>query len=625
MFRSRFFQTGIPYLGLALLFVAAIIYAEFFLARESSAPPVIKIASSTDEDFESDSDSATHQEPPNELVASLLAKISSHELQIKALLSDPEITTLKPQERASIIAELAQALSTERDFANIQILLANLTLDQRLLHNVQFTFAYALSKTGRHKDSIEQYEFFTAANPNAYSALLNQGLLQKKIGAHEKAILIFSTASDISSGFKKAKSLAHLASTEHTLSRYDDAVKHYKKSIEYRPDSPDTWSRLGKALMASGEQYQQAMSAYDKAIALDPKNSRLLLTRANAQLIHYDYVSVTKNFKKTTLLSKNDIKTHRLLAWAYLEQGKRNNAKKHINYLIQHETSRLKKTYAEFLLLYAQEQYKELLSRIKKIKSKTDELRYLKGLANRRSGYYQKALTIFEKLSNSEAYKWRSQIQLARIKRSRKQYQQAIVMFQKLIQHNNAAAFLSFELSLTHESLSQAELALKAINHAITLNDKNITYLLAKARYLQLLAKPNEAMRIVNQLLEISPNYTRGLRYKATLQLQISDPINAIKTYEKILSLEPSDTTTLKLLATLLIDRAQYTQAQGQLSKLLDEQSDNLDTRYLLASAYYKNNQFSQALTELNNILKLDHDHKLAIKLKKTINNKIIS
>ncbi|MBQ0724300.1 MAG: tetratricopeptide repeat protein [Cycloclasticus sp.] len=625
MFRSRFFQTGIPYLGLALLFFATILYTEFFLERESSAPPIIKIAPSTDEDFESGSDSATGQELPNELVASLLSQISSNGLQIKGLLSSAEITTLNQQDRGRIIAELAQALLTKRDFANIEILLGSLTLEKRLLHNVQFTFAYALSKTGRSKDAIEQYEFFTASNPNAYAALLNQGLLLKKIGAHEKAILIFSKAADISSGFKKAKALAHLASAEYALSRYDGAVKHYKKSIEYRPDSPYTWSQLGKALMASGAQYQKAMNAYDKAVALDPKNSRLLLARANAQLDHYDYVSVTKNFKKATLLSKNDIKTHRLLAWAYLEQGKRNNAKKHINYLIQQETSSLRKASAELLLLYAQEHYKELLSRIKNVKSETDELRYLKGLANRRSGYYQSASTIFEGLSNSEAYKWRSNIQLARIKRSRKQYQPAIEMFQKLIHHNNAAAFLSFELSLTHEALSQTELALKAINHAITLNDQNNTYLLTKARYLQLLGNPNKAMRIVNQLLERSPNYTRGLRYQALLQLEIGDPVNAIKTYEKILSLEPSDTATLNQLAKILIERSQFTRAQNHLSKLLDEQTGNIEARYLLASAYYKNDQFSQALTELNNILRLDQEHKPAKELKKTINNKIIS
>jgi len=622
--RARFFQTGLPYLIIACLLIGAIIFAEIFLASTVPAPITVSIKGNVDSDIEPAHSNALSSGKNSKLINQLLHSIERDKLPIKSILGSKPFSTLAANIYANIIANTASKLLKKPDYKSAEQLLSTLSPKQRIQQGVQFYFAFALSKLGNTPAAIVQYELYTAHKPNAFSAIFNRALLLKKLGTYEAAILAFKEAAKKSSGYKKSRALAGLASCEYRLSLYKDAVKNYKKSIEYQPNNAHTWLQLGKALSASNASYIDINDAFKKAVSLNPKDPSLLRARATSQLQHYSYSNIIKSFKGRRLQSI-ELNHHRLLAWAYLEQGKRNNAKKHLLFLTQHEVSPPKKKMARLLVLFANKQYKELISHAIEAPNKSEEFRYLKALAYRKSGRYKKSLPLLESLLNSQTYHWRARIQIARIKRSRKQYSQAVNDYQLLTQHNNTTAFLPFELALTYEQLKQGSNALKAISHALNIDSDNKTYLLAKARALHLSKLSKQALKVTDELLLIHPDYVRGLDLKATLQVATNNPRGAIQTYEEILTLQPSDIKTLRQLSKTLIKQSQYTLAQRYLGRAIEQQANDIDARYWLAFSYYKNKLPIQALTEANNILKLDQQHQLTKELKNTIitNNNI--
>jgi len=58
--------------------------------------------------------------------------------------------------------------------------------------------------------------------------------------------------------------------------RYAEAAMAYKRATALRPDNADYWSSLGEALVTAGPGTvpAEAKAAFDKAVALDPKNPR---------------------------------------------------------------------------------------------------------------------------------------------------------------------------------------------------------------------------------------------------------------------------------------------------------------------------------------------------------------
>jgi len=619
MYRHDFFQTGVPYLIIALILISVIAYAEYFLEQQNSQVHTIKITPLEEEGYEFTNDLGGSELEVDSLLASLLESITASETKAGDVLNDPRITHLDKRARESIISTLAKMSFQKKDYEQTKHLLDSLTVEQRIRTSNQFIFALVLSRIGEQEKAIAQYVLFSEVKPHNFSALLNRGLLLKRTEEYERAIVVLSRAVSASSGYKKAKALAILATCEYKLGRYDEAIRFYKKSTQYQPNNNRTWSKLGKAYNASLLPYQYARDAYNKALALNMRDSRIYFSRAYSQLMNIDYRLLTDQLANTALLS-NDIRTHHLLAWGYLEQGMRSKAKKHIKFLMNYEASKLKVAQAKMLFLYANKKYIKLISLAKKSKNKSAEANYLMALTYRKLGLYKRSLVIFEKLLSNNMFRWRSEFQIARIKRSRKQYHEAVLEYQRLIAHNDQSAATSFELALSYEGLVQGEKGLEAINKAIDINSLSKPYQLAKARHLVLLQQYDEAMSVLNVLLGGSPHYVRGLLGKAALQSIMSLPEQAIDSYQLVLTVQSSHTKALERLASLLMASGRYREAQAYLITRLNMHSEDVDIRYWLAYAYYKNKQEVRAVAEIDNILKLDKGHRLAHELKQIIN-----
>ena len=115
----------------------------------------------------------------------------------------------------------------------------------------------------------------------AFSNPLNQpyeeGIRYKNVGQYQKAIASFEKVlKDAEADIDKsllAETYYQIASTNHILEDYDEAISSYKKAIVLNPNSVLYYNAIGISY-SELKKYKEAIAAYEKAIELTPKNAQ---------------------------------------------------------------------------------------------------------------------------------------------------------------------------------------------------------------------------------------------------------------------------------------------------------------------------------------------------------------
>ncbi|HIL41878.1 MAG TPA: tetratricopeptide repeat protein [Gammaproteobacteria bacterium] len=607
---------------LALLLVSAIMYFEQALQAKGNEIQPISIILNNDENIDDAIKKTDIQTDDNsDQISELINKLIASKDVFSTIANNQSISHLTQQEKISLYLRLANTLyRTHKHIAVINVL-SQVPLETRLKKEVQLMYALSLTKTAAYELAITQYQLLAKQKPNLQAANFNQAILLKKLRRCTEAIPLFEHTISISSGETKAKAFSGLAKCYLKVKQFEQSVKYFKKSIEYRPDSAITWSFLANAY-ASFDEFNNALSAYNKSIALQRQNYKLFVYKARFQLIHYDFTGAISTLKIAKSLS-NNLEIIELLAWAYIEEGDRSPAIKQLSYLIKHSPSKKQKQRASLLRSYAEKHYDKLLSELSAKKKPRNDMLYLKSLGHRKSGQFKSAFKVLKQLTKNRDYRWRSLIQQARMTRSRQQYSDAIEKYDRLLEHNSLATSLWFETALSHEKQGQHEQGLIKINRAIALEPKNNTYMLAKARLLKLSGDIKGAINLVETLVSHKANYIRGLRLLSDFLSETEDITRLIEVYQVILTLEPDDYTTMYSLGRSLVKTGEHEASQTILKKALEVKPDYIDARLLLVQSLYLSNQFSASLDVIDSLLKLGHTDTKLLTLKNTIISKI--
>ncbi len=377
---------------------------------------------------------------------------------------------------------------------------------------------------------------------------------------------------------------------------------------------------LSDAMAAAGYPLAEIIDSYNKGIALDRRNYNAYMQKARFLLANFAYPEVIETLDAAAKISSN-AQLFELKAWAYLEMGKRNLARKSLKKMVKQVISKSLIEKSVLIQLYIDKKYSGLIERLKKHKSLSDDMTYLKGLTYRRLGFFKSAFKTFRNLEDNTDFNWRVRIQQARMIRSRKQYAQAMDQFEQLLRHNDRAAFLWFEASLVHESQSQSIEGLKKIHTAISLSPDKLTYQLVGARLLEQSGNYREAIQNLRAILEIKPRYVRALKQLAGILTKTGDLERLTETYQTLLVINPGDYDAMLDLAVIYASADNISRARDTLQTLLAEKPDHLQARYLLAEIFYTDAMYSESLLQLTKLLKLDASHTEA----KLLREKILS
>lgn len=618
MFRIKWLQPSVLYFLLSIIVLSSLLYIERVFFAEKDKTAVIVIAPDNDSTLENTVSSFQQTVNISNHLQLILDDMIASAKTLDRIYTRKDYQALDEDEKVLLASLLSKDLYVKHQYEQVKTLLDTVTFKNRVLHDVQFLYAYSLSKTNLRDEAIQQYRLLSTQNQRSQSTFLNLGLLLQKSGQCDQAIPIFTRAISISSGNKKAKALSGSAKCHYRTGLFKESVHLFTKSIEYRPNSAKTWIMLANAMAAANHPLPRIINTFDKGIALDKQNYKSYLQKARFLLANYDYPGVIETLDAASKISGN-AQLFELKTWAYLELGKRNLARKELKKMEKKISSKRLKQKSELILLYLNKKYSDLIEKLKKRKRLSDDMIYLKGLTYRRLSFYKSAFKTFKELEDKLDFSWRVRVQQARMTRSRKDYSQAIEQFEQLLKHNERAAFLWFEAALVHERQSAPLQGLNKIEIAIKLSPKKLTYQLVKARLLDQSGKIDVAIETLETLLAVKTRYVRALKLLAEILTKTDDFERLIGIYQQLLAINPGDYDSMLTLARTFKKSKNPAMARTTLQTLLSEKSEHLQARYLLAEVLYADAMYSQSLLELNKLLKLDASHSEAQLLRKKI------
>jgi len=139
-----------------------------------------------------------------------------------------------------------------------------------------------LAANYQDEQAVEVFKQAIQNDPNNAEAHLRLGMsyaaLETKEDAnveYKKSIELFKKKTN--GDFKDAEAYFYLGEAHSFLHQDEDAVRAYRQATKAKEDDEEAWYRLGLA------QYPEASSAFQKALDLDPNDSRASDALENAQ------------------------------------------------------------------------------------------------------------------------------------------------------------------------------------------------------------------------------------------------------------------------------------------------------------------------------------------------------
>lgn len=118
-----------------------------------------------------------------------------------------------------------------------------------------------------------------------------------------------------------AEAHSALAAALGSMSRTDDAIRHARRATELQPGSASAQGNLGALLMLSNSPKNEALAAFERALALEPKVARRYSDVASAKVLLGDNAGAVAAYRKAIELEPNRANFHASLGYALLVSG----------------------------------------------------------------------------------------------------------------------------------------------------------------------------------------------------------------------------------------------------------------------------------------------------------------
>ena len=362
----------------------------------------------------------------------------------------------------------------------------------------------------------------------------------------------------------------HLAFAHRTEGRLAEAIRHYERALEIKPDFVDALNNLGSVLADQGRS-AEALRLFEKALAIAPNHVE---ARNNLGTLFADqkrYVEAIRLFQQTLEIDPDCAEAHYNLANILADQKRYAEAIPHFERAIEIKPRFAGAHYSLGLVLAAQGKFAEAICQYQAaIASRPDYAEAHNNLAN--------ALALQGNLAGAIEH-----------------YQQALRIQPDFVEsHNNLGSLLAGQ----GRSVEATEHFRKAVelkpDFAEAYNNLGMV-LMAQER-------PAEAIRQFERAVEIKPGYAEA-HYRLALAWQQSRKYEpAILHYQKVVELQPRNLQANNNLAWLLATCPEASLRNGDRAIELAWQAQRLsggkrpqilDT---LAAAYAEAGRFPEAV-----------------------------
>jgi len=115
---------------------------------------------------------------------------------------------------------------------------------------------------------------------------------------------------------------------------YDNAIKHYNKVIEIKPDDSDSWYNMGNAYVDKQDN-DKALESYQKAIAIKTDDYDAWFNMGDTYAKKQDYEKAIKSYQNAIGIKPDDASTYCNLGFLYIKINEIEKAEQTINKAIE--------------------------------------------------------------------------------------------------------------------------------------------------------------------------------------------------------------------------------------------------------------------------------------------------
>ncbi|HQX27214.1 MAG TPA: tetratricopeptide repeat protein [Alphaproteobacteria bacterium] len=136
--------------------------------------------------------------------------------------------------------------------------------------NVRYNVAQIFKSLGRQAEALAGYEQVLELKPDHTNALLNAAHILRVQNRFDEAMDYFSKIPTLDADEEtRANAHANRGQILHRKGNCEEAIREYKRALEFLPDAAEILSNLGVSYNAVG-QYEEALECYEKSLVLQP-------------------------------------------------------------------------------------------------------------------------------------------------------------------------------------------------------------------------------------------------------------------------------------------------------------------------------------------------------------------
>ncbi len=607
--QSRLFSAPVL-TALALVLSISALVAEFVVRSDHQEGIVRAISSDDQSEIDSSAEAEVDADYHDDLVA-IVQNASLTPLTAETLRTTPFFRTADASDRPEFQAYVGRLLAKRKRHDEALSVLSALSPEERIEHESSFSFAQSYRGAGNVEAAIDAYAVHVAANPNHNPGYVNYGILLAETGQHEQAIRVFERSVDITSSSRKGKSLSLLGQSQMAIRAYEDAIKSFDKSIEYRPDSGPTWRRLATAKARAGTYRSDEVEAdYERALALAPDSAATMKEWAEYNYAFGRFENALPMFRAASAEAPNDFDLLFSRAVNLLVSERPRAARKVVGRISNVEMSGQQ----EMLLQALQEVSGVIRPPTIETTDQTCTSRdgderaiYLCALLQLAMDAPDAAIDSAAELPETSIFMQPTAFALARYEYRNEAAESALTRLDALLEKNPKSSLFWLYKARTQTVLGDAEQALTAFQQAQLLNpdSRKITFELAD--HLMGMEAYEQAEEALLAYLERRPNDAIVLTALARTYAEAGHPEQAEETLLQLMSMsEEADPETTEQLVTVQVSLEKFADALTNADNLLERDPANIPVRRMRVVALTELGRDDEAEEELDRIKRLE-------------------
>ncbi len=206
-------------------------------------------------------------------------------------------------------------------------------------------------RLGNFKEAMADYDQAIRINPEDMAALHNRAMLKNALGDRKGALADLDTV--VSSGKVGGLALRNRALLRNRMSDRKGALEDLRRAVRLRPESPSNHHYTGK-LWCDEEQWDRALAAFDRALALNTRYVGALIWRAYVHQMKSNLRGALRDLDRVLLLQPSNASARRQRANVRLLLGDAGGAREDLDLNIKARPREAYRWAMRGAVLYAQ-------------------------------------------------------------------------------------------------------------------------------------------------------------------------------------------------------------------------------------------------------------------------------